>query len=85
MVFDAYYAMNKVEWVDTVNHDYRQNTELRFATYFAKHKDLWNSIPAADKMAISNIVRSRSVNEGMQMEAVTIDGWLRHIESLQSV
>lgn len=82
MVFDAYYAMNKTEWVDTVNHDYRHSTELRFATYFAKHKDLWEGIPAADKMAISNIVRSRSVNEGMQMEAVTIDGWLRHIETL---
>jgi hypothetical protein len=36
-------------------------------------------------MQISNAVRSRSVSEGMQMEAVTIDGWLRHIESLQSV
>ena len=53
--------------------------------YYAKHRDLWNSIPAGDRMAISNAVRSRSVSEGMQMEAVTIDGWLRHIESLQSV
>ena len=33
-------------------------------------------------MQISNGVRSRSVMEGMQMESVTIDGWLRHIRKL---
>lgn len=85
MIFDAYYAMNKPEWINQENREYRQKTELRFADYYAKHRDLWNSIPAGDRMAISNAVRSRSVSEGMQMEAVTIDGWLRHIESLQSV
>ena len=85
MIFDAYYAMNKPEWINQENREYRQTTELRFAGYYAKHRDLWNSIPAGDRMAISNAVRSRSVSEGMQMEAVTIDGWLRHIESLQSV
>ena len=85
MIFDAYYAMNKPEWINQENREYRQKTELRFEDYYAKHRDLWNSIPAGDRMAISNAVRSRSVSEGMQMEAVTIDGWLRHIESLQSV
>ena len=85
MIFDAYYAMNKPEWINQENREYHQTTELRFAGYYAKHRDLWNSIPAGDRMAISNAVRSRSVSEGMQMEAVTIDGWLRHIETLQSV
>ena len=82
MIFDAYYAMNKPEWINQENREYRQKTELRFADYYAKHRDLWNSIPAGDRMAISNAVRSRSVSEGMQMEAVTIDGWLRHIQLL---
>jgi hypothetical protein len=27
-------------------------------------------------------VRTRTVNEGMLMEAVTIDDWLKHIETL---
>lgn len=35
------------------------------------------------KMIISNQVRSRSVMEGMRMEAITIDGWLSHIESMK--
>ncbi len=31
----------------------------------------------------SNGVRTRSVNEGMQMEAVTIEDWLKHIVRLK--
>ncbi|MDO5456486.1 MAG: glycosyltransferase family A protein [Eubacteriales bacterium] len=82
MIFDAYYTMNKPEWINQENLEYRQSTELRFAQYYAKHEDLWKSLPANDRMAISNAVRSRSVMEGMQMEAVTIDGWLKHIQAL---
>ena len=82
MIFDAYYTMNKPEWINQENREYRQSTEMRFAQYYAKHEDLWKNLPAADRMAISNAVRSRSVMEGMQMEAVTIDGWLKHIQAL---
>ena len=82
MIFDAYYTMNKPDWIDQENKDYRDKTEIRFSEYFKKHKDMWNNIPINDKMAISNQVRSRSVHEGMRMEAITIDAWLRHIEGL---
>ena len=82
MIFDAYYTMNKPEWINQENSEYRQSTERRFSTYYIKHRDLWNSLPPVNRMQISNVVRSRSVSEGMMMEAVTIDGWLRHIEAL---
>lgn len=81
MVFDAYYTMNKPEWVDQENQVYRKATEDRFAVYFEKHKDLWDALPTGDKMMISNGVRSRSVGEGMLMEAVTIDQWLRQVKT----
>ena len=84
MVFDAYYTMNKEEWKNQENQEYRNSTELRFKEYYAKHKDMWNSIPINDKMVISNQVRSRSVMEGMRMEAITIDGWLKHIEEMEA-
>lgn len=82
MVFDAYYTMNKLEWINQENQEYRDKTELRFADYFAKHEDLWKAMPVTDKMVISNQIRGRSIHEGMQMEAVTVDGWLRHIKEL---
>lgn len=79
MIFDAYYTMNKPEWIDQENKEYRDSTEQRFAAYFKKRKALWNGIGINDKMIISNQIRTRSVMEGMQMEAVTIDAWLKHI------
>lgn len=82
MIFDAYYTMNKPEWIDQENKTYRDSTEYRFAEYYEKHKDMWTNIPINDKMMISNQVRSRMVMEGMRMEAITVDRWLEHIESL---
>ena len=83
MIFDAYYTMNKPEWIDQENQEYRNSTELHFSKWYKKHEDIWNSVPINDKMMISNQVRSRSVMEGMQMEAVTIDGWLKHIKEME--
>lgn len=82
MIFDAYYTMNKPEWINQENVEYRDKTEKRFSRYYKSHEDLWNAMPMPDKMQISNQIRQRSVNEGMQMEAVTVEQWLKHIRSL---
>lgn len=84
MVFDAYYTMNKPDWINQENQEYRDSVERRFSRYFNKHEDMWNSTPIQDKMAISNNVRSRSINEGMQMEAITVNEWLKHIKELKN-
>ena len=84
MIFDAYYTMNKPDWINQDNQKYRKKTEKRFKEYFIKHEDLWKAMPVPDKMQISNQVRGRSINEGMQMEAVTIDGWLKHIKKMRT-
>lgn len=83
MVFDSYYNMNKPEWIDQENQEYRTMTELRFKDYYKKYKSLWDGVLDGDKMQISNTVRSRIVNEGMRMEAVTIQDWLKHIEEME--
>lgn len=83
MTFDAYYTMNKPEWVNQENMEYRDLTERRFSAYYRKHKVLWCSVLDGDKMQISNAVRSRTIGEGMQMETTTIEEWLRHIEAME--
>ena len=82
MIFDAYYTMNKPEWVNQENKEYRDATEKRFPEYFQKYKDTWKKVPISEKMQISQGIRGRSVMEGMQMEAQTIDEWLKHVESM---
>ena len=82
MIFDAYYTMNKPEWINQDNQTYRQKTELRFSIYFKKYKSHWLEMPQEDKILLSNQVRTRIVMEGMLMESITIDDWLKHIELL---
>lgn len=82
MIFDAYYTMNKPEWINQENKEYRDSTEFRFAKYYKKYKKRWDAIPSTDKIQISQGIRGRSVNEGMMMEAITIDDWLEHIEKM---
>ena len=81
LIFDAYYMMNKEEWINQENKEYRDATEKRFAKYFNKRKSLWDKLTAQEKVAISNQIRSRMVNEGMLMEAITIDDWLKKIKN----
>lgn len=82
MLFDAYYTMNKKEWIDKTNAHYRKAVEKRFAAYYKKHRKMWDDLTEQEKMSISNGVRSRSVIEGMPMETITIDAWLKHISEL---
>ena len=83
MIFDAYYTMNKKEWIAQDNVQYRDAVERRFKSYFEKHKEKWDEMSEQDKMMISNGVRSRSVTEGMPMETITISEWLRHITEME--
>lgn len=83
MLLDAYYTLNKREWLDKTHADYRNAVEKRFAEYYAKHKEQWGNLADAERMAISQGVRMRSVAEGMPMESVTMDDWLAHVESLE--
>ena len=83
LIFDAYYTMNKPEWVKQKNKDYRRSTELRFADYFDKYADLWASLSDNERMAISKESRDRAVVSGMRMEDITIGEWLKHIRKLK--
>ena len=83
MIFDAYYTMNKPEWIDQENQEYRDSTERRFGEYYRKHKWQWDSIEKRERMQMSAGVRNRSIMEGMEMEHETIDGWLKKVEGME--
>lgn len=82
MIFDAYYTMNKPDWINQDNKEYRDMTEKRFSDYYKKYEHMWNKIPMTEKAQISQQIRGRSVMEGMQLEGMTVEDWLEHIETL---
>ena len=82
MIFDAYFTMNKDEWINQENKEYRDNTEKRFAQFYRTFKQMATSISPEIKAQILQGLRNRFYQEGMLLESVTFDEWIKHIETL---
>lgn len=82
MIYDAYFTMNKKEWIDQENKEYRLATEKRFKKYYEDFKDLFNAIDENVKTQIIVGLKNRMFQEGLLMESVTFDDWIKEIEKL---
>lgn len=83
MIYDAYFTMNKEEWLNQENKDYRKATEKRFKAYWKKYKNLHNSIPQDIKAQIIMNIKGRMYGEGMILETMTFNEWIRKIERMR--
>lgn len=81
MIFDAYYTLNKKEWIEQENKEYRDAVEDRFADYYQEFKGLYESIDEKIKMQIVAGIRNRMFGEGLMLETVTFDDWIKSIEA----
>lgn len=79
MIFDAYFTMNKKEWIDQENKTYRAATERRFKAYYEKFKYLYDALPVESKFQIISGIKNRMYTEGLLMESITFEDWIRHI------
>lgn len=82
MTIDSYLTMNKKEWLDQENQEYRNNTEKRFQKYWTDHKQLWDGTPENVKNQIIVGVKNRMFQEGVILESITFNDWVKHIEAL---
>lgn len=79
MIFDAYFTMNKKEWIDQENKEYRYNTEKRFKDFYVEFKELYDSIKEDTKAQIIMGIKNRMFTEGLLMESITFEDWIKHI------
>ena len=82
MIFDAYYMMNKEEWLNQENQQYREITETKFKEYYLKFKPQFEAISKETKSKIIMGMKNRFFREGVFMETVTFDDWIKHILNL---
>ena len=82
MIYDAYYTMNKAEWLNQENQVYRLATEKRFKEYFLSHEDMFNAVPVEVRSQIIMGIKNRFFGEGLLLESVTFDDWIKHIRGL---
>ena len=83
MVLQAYYTMNRKEWVVKTHEEYRDISERRFAEYFKKHRNQWDSIPEDQKIGMSMEIRNRFIGQGMPMETITFPAWIEKINNME--
>lgn len=82
MIFDAYFTMNKAEWINQENKEYRAATERRFKEYYLLFKPLYNAIPEEEKAQIIMGIKNRMYGEGLLMESITFEDWIKQVEAL---
>ena len=85
MIYDAYFTMNKEEWLNQENVEYRKATERRFRDYWLKYKHLHDSIPMDMKAQIIMGVKNRMYAEGMVLETLTFEQWIKQVEQMEEV
>jgi hypothetical protein len=82
MIYDAYFTMNKDEWLNQENKEYRYATERRFKDYWLKYKKLHDSIPQDVKTQIIMGIKNRMYAEGMVLETQTFNEWIKQVEEM---
>ena len=82
MIFDCYFNMNKDEWLNQENQDYRLKTEKRFQEYYHKYKEYFDTIDEKEKNQIIVGIKNRMFQEGLMMESITFNDWIQEIEKL---
>lgn len=82
MIYDAYFTMNKDEWINQENKEYRDKTEKRFKIFYETFSYLMDSIDKTVKAQIIVGIKNRFFQEGLLMESITFDEWIKHIKAL---
>lgn len=79
MIYDAYFTMNKDEWINQENVDYRKATEKRFKEYYVTFKEYFEAITKPMKAQIVMGIKNRMFREGLLMESITFEDWIKHV------
>ena len=79
MIYDAYFTMNKREWIDQENREYRDATENRFKQYYLEFEHLFREIDEGVKNQIIVGMKNRMFSEGLMMESITFDDWIKSV------
>lgn len=82
MIYDAYFTMNKAEWLNQENKEYRNMVEHRFKEYWQKYKYLHDNMQEDIRNSIIVSLKNRMFTEGVILESITFNEWITQIENL---
>ena len=76
MIYDAYFTLNKKEWIEQENQEYRKAVEDRFYKYFKQFRYLFDDTNEMIKNQIIVGIKNRMFGEGMFLESITFNDWI---------
>lgn len=82
MIYDAYFTLNKDEWINQENQEYRKKTEKRFAKFYHDYEKYYKEVSQEIKQQIIIGIKNRMFGEGLMMEHITFDDWIKQIKLL---
>lgn len=82
MLFDSYYSMNCDRWWDEQGSKYKEVTEKRIKQYYNDFEELFNACPQEIKTQVIVGIKNRFFTEGLFLERITFDDWIKHIKEL---
>lgn len=82
-IYDAYFTLNKDEWINQENQEYRAAVEKRFAKFYQDYKSLYEEVPKEVKQQIIVGMKNRMFGEGLMMEHITFDDWIKSIAEMK--
>jgi glycosyltransferase involved in cell wall biosynthesis len=80
MIYDAYFTLNKDDWINQENKSYKQAVEDRFRVFYEQFRPLFMSINKDVKAQIIMTIKNRMYGEGLLMEHITFDDWIKQFE-----
>lgn len=82
MIYDAYFTLNKDEWINQDNQEYRKAVEKRFALYYKTFKNMFNETTKEERTQVVMGIKNRMFGEGLLMEHITFEDWIKSIEKI---
>lgn len=83
MIFDCYYQINCKQWLEKENADFKLGLEKCFKTYFDKFEYLYKDVNKDVRLQIIAGIRNRFFQEGLDLESITFDDWIKHIKEIK--
>jgi glycosyltransferase involved in cell wall biosynthesis len=82
MIYNAYFTLNKDEWLTNDTYEHRLKVEKRFQKFYNDFKYLYDSISLQEKNQIIMMLKTKMFAEGLMLESITFDEWIKKIENL---
>lgn len=81
MIMDIYYSLNRKDWLDYANKEWRDLTEGTFKFFYETYKKYADELQEDKRNAIIAGQKQMHIQQGVLLEDITFKDWIKHIES----